>query len=172
MSVPMRRKRQRLSDDEARSIMAFGEYGVLVTGGTAADGYPYGVPLSYAFEACPAPGAPWGRIYFHGAPQGHKLDALAENPRVSFVVVAHNETAPELLTTLYRSAMAFGEARIAEDDDERRAGLEALGRRYCPGLDAKVAAEIEGSLARTAVVVMDVEELVAKEAIELVRARP
>lgn len=172
MTVPMRRKRQMLPDDETRAILLAGEYGVLGTAGTAADGYPYAVPLSYAYLPEPAPGAPAGRLCFHGALTGHRLDAVAEDPRVSFVVVGESSVAPERLTAVFRSAMAFGTARLAESDDERRAALEALGIKYYPGLEAKVAEEIEGALARTAVLVVDVAAVTGKEAIELTRARP
>ncbi len=48
--------------------------GVLAVAGD--DGYPYAVPLSFAYED--------GRILFHGALTGHKLDAIAREDKVSF----------------------------------------------------------------------------------------
>ncbi len=171
MFPDMRRKKQLLPPDESIAILAESLFGVLGTGGT--DGQPYAVPISYAYDGTPdaESGAPCGRIYLHCAVVGHKLDALAENPRVSFAVVGSNKTAPERLTTLFRSVIAFGTARHARDENEKRAGLLALGAKYCPGLDDLVAKEIDGSLNRTEVIAIDLEAITGKEAIELVHQR-
>lgn len=171
MFPDMRRKKQLLPYDECVAILREGLYGVLGTGGT--DGHPYAVPLSYAFDdnADPADGAPAGRIYLHCATAGHKLDAIAENPRVSFTVVGHNEVAPEKLTNIFRSVVAFGQARRARDVDEKCLGLVALGNKYCPGLDEFVTEEIVKAVGRTEVIVVDLEAVTGKEAIELTRER-
>lgn len=167
MGPAMRRAKQQLSNTEASAILLKGEYGVLGTVGT--EGYPYAVPLSYAYAA-DGPG-PLGSLYAHCAPVGRKLDALAADERVCFTVVGESSVAPEKLTALYRSVMAFGRARLAEDVQEKRTGLLALGAKYCPGLEAMVDDEIEKLIDRTAVLVIDVEEFTGKEAIELTRQR-
>jgi len=74
MFRPMRRKAQQLSEAEALDILEKGSSGVLAAAGD--EDYPYAVPLSYAY--CE------GRLYFHVARSGHKLDAIARNDKVSF----------------------------------------------------------------------------------------
>lgn len=171
MFPDMRRKKQMLSDQDSVDILTSGIYGVLGTTGT--DAWPYAVPISYAFDPTPdaEAGAPAGRIYLHSAVTGHKLGAIEENPHVSFAVVGHNEVAPEQLTNIFRSVIAFGCARRARDVDEKCTGLVALGAKYCPGLDDFVTEEIVKSLDRTEVIVIDLERITGKEAIELVRER-
>ena len=78
----MRRKDRALSEEAAVQILKDGEYGVLATCG--ADGQPYGVPLSYVYHK--------GKIYFHGAKTGHKLNNLSGSPKASFTVVGHTHT--------------------------------------------------------------------------------
>ena len=125
MFPDMRRKKQMLSDQDSVDILTSGIYGVLGTAGT--DAWPYAVPISYAFDPTPdaEAGAPAGRIYLHSAVTGHKLEAIEENPHVSFAVVGHNEVAPEQLTNIFRSVIAFGCARRARDVDEKCTGLVA-----------------------------------------------
>lgn len=158
MPPAMRRRKQELSHEEAVRIMEEGAYGVLGTAGT--DGWPYAVPLSYAWID--------GRIVFHCAPEGHKMDALRADARVSFTVVGFNEVRPEDYTNVYTSAIAFGTARIIEDDAEKRALCRAFALRYCAGLEEGVEEEIDKLIGRTAMVVIDVERLSGKQAIELV----
>jgi len=66
----MRRKKQLLPEDACIAILQKGTSGVLAVLGD--DGYPYAVPLSYVYHA--------GKLYFHCAKAGHKLDAIQSNP--------------------------------------------------------------------------------------------
>lgn len=169
MYPAMRRSKQQLPADECAAILDGATYGVLGTAGT--DGCPYAVPLSFAYDGTPADGAPAGRLYAHCATVGHKLDALAENPRVSFTVVAQSEPVPEKLTDRFRSVIAFGRARHAEGDEAADV-LRALGAKYAPGLDTMVAEEIEKTAHRTVALVIDIEHITGKEGLELLRERP
>ena len=78
---------------------------------------------------------------------------------------------PEEYTTYFRSAIAFGKARVLTDPAEMRKGLELLGERYRPGHPVELAAEIEKEFAAVAVIEMEIEHLSGKEAIELVNKR-
>lgn len=69
----MRRKNQLLSEEESLSILINGSSGTLALEGE--DGYPYAVPLSYTYND--------GKIYFHCAKTGHKLDLIKRNNKVS-----------------------------------------------------------------------------------------
>ena len=63
----MRRKRQALTQAQCQAILEQGSCGVLALSGDG--GYPYAVPLSYLYHQ--------GKLYFHCAKSGHKLDAPA-----------------------------------------------------------------------------------------------
>ena len=77
----MRRKNQALSREEAAAVLDRALSGVLALSGD--DGYPYAVPISYVYDG--------GKLYFHCAKSGHKLDALQRNPKASFCVVDQDQ---------------------------------------------------------------------------------
>ena len=75
----MRRIKQQLPDAEALEILANAKRGVLSM--TGDDGWPYGIWLNPHYRKED------GCIYFHGAKEGHKIDALRRDSRVSFTVI-------------------------------------------------------------------------------------
>ena len=159
MFPEMRRKIQQLPRAEAEEILRAGSSGVLALAGE--EGYPYALPISYVYHG--------GRLYFHCAPAGHKLDAIARCPKASFCVIAQDDVVPALYTTRYRSVIAFGTIRQLEDEQAMITALDVLGRKYAPDLDPS--AEIDGSLHRVCVLEMTIDHLTGKEGIELTRLR-
>ena len=159
MFPEMRRKAQQLPQAEAEEILRAGSSGVLALAGE--EGYPYALPISYVYHQ--------GRLYFHCAPAGHKLDAIARCPKASFCVIAQDDVVPELYTTRYRSVIAFGTIRQLEDEQAMITALDVLRRKYAPDLDPS--AEIAGSLHRVCVLEMTIDHLTGKEGIELTRLR-
>ena len=119
----MRRAERQLDDAQCERILAGATSGVLALSGDG--GYPYAVPLSYVYEK--------GRIYFHGAAEGHKADAIRAMPKASFCVVEADRVMPREYTTKYRSVIAFGEIREISDSGEKRRAVELLAHRYNPG---------------------------------------
>lgn len=87
----MRRKRQLLPTEESVAILERMTNGTLALHGD--DGYPYAVPVSYVYAD--------GKIYFHSAMQGHKVDAILRNDKVSFCVVEQDEVKPAEFTTYF-----------------------------------------------------------------------
>ena len=118
----MRRKNQELSREEAEAVLRRGTSGVLAVAGDG--GYPYAVPLSYAYAE--------GKLYFHCARAGHKLDALRRDPKASFCVIDQDQVVPEEYTTYFRSAIAFGTVRELTDEEEKRRAIELLALKYAP----------------------------------------
>lgn len=157
----MRRTKQELPFDECARILKEGSAGVLGTAGT--DGYPYAVPLSYVYLNGEGDSAP-GRIVFHCSQRGHKVDALRENPRASFCVIAQDDVIPIEFATHYKSVIAFGTVRFVEDATEKRGLLTALGAKYSPGLDVEAQEEIDRFIKATCVIVLDIERLTGKQA--------
>ena len=73
----MRRKQQALPYEESVTILESASSGVLAVLGD--EGYPYTVPLSYVYRE--------GKLYFHCASEGHKLDAIRGCDKASFCVI-------------------------------------------------------------------------------------
>ena len=160
----MRRKKQLLDEAAAEKILHDGSFGVLAVHGD--EGYPYAVPLSYAFveKTASTPAA----IVFHCAKSGHKLDAIERDPKVSFTVVAQNTIVPDEFTTYFRSVVAFGQAHVVEDPAARREAFELLAKKYSPDVshDAKDE-EIDNAGPRALIVRIDIEYMTGKQAKEL-----
>lgn len=157
----MRRSRQLLSREDCESILNEQTSGVLSVYGD--DGYPYGVPLSYAYAD--------GKLYFHSAKTGHKMDAVRKNNKVSFTIIAQDNIVPEEYTTHFRSVIVFGRVRILETDTEKRAAIEQLAEKYMPDLKEGRLQEIDREFSRLCMLELTIDHMTGKEAIELVRVR-
>ncbi len=157
----MRRNKQQLSEEKTIKILNEATNGILALDGD--EGYTYAVPLSFAYSD--------NKIYFHAALKGHKLDAIQNNDKVSFCVVAQDDVIQDTFTTHFRSAIAFGKIKIIEDDDdpEKRLGLELLADKYSPNVDIKSREkEINSKLKALVVIVLEIEHLTGKAARELI----
>jgi hypothetical protein len=117
-----------MSEHDAREFLAGKAEGRLATCDAA--GQPYITPLNYLYRE--------GKIYFHSKLTGRKLDNIAENSRVCFEVsetvkLTVNKERPCACSTRYSSVLAFGAARVIEDDAEKAAVLNLLVERYAAG---------------------------------------
>jgi len=155
----MRRKRQQLSDEESISILQQATAGTLALLGDF--GYPYSVPISYVYAE--------GRLYFHSALSGHKVDAIKNCDKASFCIIEKDDVKPQQYTTYYRSVIAFGRIHIVEDENEKLEAARLLGNRYNPNDDESLQKELEKGFSRMLVIRFDIEHLTGKEAIELVK---
>lgn len=156
----MRRIKQLLSDEDIAAVMKRGTNGVMACLGD--DDYPFAVPVSYAYEN--------GKVYFHTSKVGHKMDAIAKHPKVSFAVVDEDTIVSEEYTTYFRSVIAFGRARTVEGN-EWMEGFKALVEKYSGDQPEEAKRkEIQGCR-RAAIVAIDVEHITGKEAVEYVKAK-
>jgi len=148
-----------LPKESTEEILKNGLTGVLAV--TGDNEYPYVVPLNYVYED--------GKIYFHCARSGHKLDAIRRCSKVSFCVIDNDRIVPEQFTTDYRSAIAFGNAREVVDDIEKYRIMRLLNNKYAPGLFEEGEKEIQKDWKILCVILIEIEYLTGKEAIEQVR---
>lgn len=155
----MRRSKQLLNTDYAISMLDKATSGVLAVHGD--DGYPYAVPLSYVYHD--------GSIYFHSAMEGHKLDAIKNNDKVSFCVILRDKPVGEGFTTYFMSVVAFGRARIIEDAEEKQKTIEILSDRYFPDIKEASLEEIKQSNERFLMIEMKIEHITGKQAIEMAK---
>ena len=158
----MRRKRQQLTEEESIAILQKATAGTLALLGD--DDYPYAVPISYVYHD--------GKLFFHSAMAGHKVDAIRKCDKASFCVIEQDDIQPEKFTTFFRSVIAFGRIHIVEDEQEKLQMVRMLGNRYNPNQDEALQKEIESGFSHMLAIRFDIEHLTGKEAIELVRQRP
>lgn len=118
----MRRFKQQLTKEECEDLLRTVKRGVLSVQGE--DGYPYGVPINFVYRN--------GKICFHGAKQGHKIDALKKDSRVCFTLYDEGVPAEGKLGLNVKSVICFGRIRFVEDHQENIEIARALGYRYDP----------------------------------------
>ena len=157
----MRRSKQRLPREVAVEILERNTSGVLALSGD--EGYPYAVPMSYVYAD--------GKIYFHSAKNGHKIDAIQRNEKASFCVIDQDQIIPEKYTTFFRSAIVFGRLRLVEDMEEMRRIAAALAMKYSADFKEGIPKEINASIRNMAVLELTIDHITAKEAIELIKQR-
>ena len=117
-----------MSENDAREYLAGKAEGRLAACNAA--GQPYITPLNYLYRD--------GKIYFHSKLTGRKLDNIAENNRVCFEVsetvkLTVTNDRPCACSTRYSSVLAFGAARVIDDDAEKAIVLNLLVERYAAG---------------------------------------
>jgi len=147
----MRRKDKAMQDGAIIGLLQNAEYGVLST----VDGneQPYGVPLNYVLiNNC---------IYFHCALEGHKLDNLAANRKVSFCVVGRTKVLPAEFSTEFESVVVFGRASVIEGE-ERYQALNALIEKYSPEFVSEGSAYIEKFDSQTKLVRIEIQQMTGK----------
>ena len=152
----MRREKQQLSNREAVRILEEGKTGILAV--ISENGYPYTVPLNYVYYD--------GKIYFHSAKSGHKIDAIRDCEKVSFCVISKDDVIKEKLTTAYESAIVFGRARILTQEQEIVEAAKRFSLKY--NEDEELAdREIKNYWNSLCCVEIEIDHLTAKAGLEL-----
>lgn len=118
------------------------------------EGWPYIVPMNFGIHD--------GKLYFHCATEGTKLDLLKVNANVCFEVEANveirqGEQACEWSTS-FQSVVGFGHMMIVTSEEERREAIEALVAQYTD----RIVPVPEKIPANTIILRMDIESLTGK----------
>lgn len=110
MFRPLRRIKQQLSNEECITILENEVRGVLSVLGD--NGYPYGLPINYYFSKDE------NKIYFHGSREGHKIDAIKNNDKVSFCVYNKGVQTEGKRGLDFKSVIVFGRIKPIEDREK------------------------------------------------------
>ena len=119
---PMRRFKQATEPQENISILQTAYRGFLSVIGDG--GYPYAVPMNFVYAD--------GKVFFHCAKEGHKLDAIRSCDKACFTVLGNPVQEPGDWWYHVTSVICFGRVRILSDEAERLLRLRQLGRKYFP----------------------------------------
>ena len=146
-------------------LLAEAAHGYL--GAVRPDGWPVVVPLNFVYAD--------GRVYFHGAAEGEKMESLVADDRVTFTVADGFSIVPSYFrdprlacpaTQYYKCVMIRGRARVVEDAAEKAAALQAMMEKLQPeGGHEPITVDnpiYRKSLRSTAVVAIEVEEMTGK----------
>lgn len=151
MFRPMRRFKQGLSQGECDQVLREAPRGVLAVHGE--DGYPYAFPMDFLYLD--------GKLYFHCAQEGHKLDALAADERACFCVMDQGFRREGKWALNIKSVVLFGRVRAVEDPRRAREVLRLLGLKYYPTAEG-VDRELERDFHRVRMLELTVDHMTGK----------
>ena len=118
----MRRFKQQISDEECIEVLKNAKRGVLSLIGD--DGYPYGIPIDHWY--CEDD----GKIYFHGAKEGHKIDAIKACDKVSYCVYDEGYRKKGDWALNIKSVIIFGRIKLVEDEEKSKKICIAITRKF------------------------------------------
>ena len=147
----MRRFKQELPEQECLDILKEQPRGVLAVHGE--DGYPYAFPMDYIYLD--------EKLYFHCAKEGHKLDAILADNRVSFCVMDEGFRKDEDWALNIRSIVIFGRVKRMDNTDEILKVVRQLGLKYYPTSES-VEEEIHKAIARVQVLELSIDHMTGK----------
>lgn len=147
----MRRVGQEISKEECENILTNQPRGVLALLGDY--DYPYAVPMSHVYAD--------GKIYFHGAQKGHKIDAVNKYDKCSFCVLDEGVKAEDSWWYTFKSVIVFGKIKTLTDRNEKIEALTYLGDKFFPTHEDTVD-EINRLLEKTEVFEITIEHMSGK----------
>jgi nitroimidazol reductase NimA-like FMN-containing flavoprotein (pyridoxamine 5'-phosphate oxidase superfamily) len=152
----VRRQDRLLDEKNATDLLHSGEFGFLSMVETDAKGSgAYGIPISYVWDGGKV-------IYFHCAPEGHKLNCLRDNSRVSFCVVGQTNVIPHEFTIAYESILVRGTVVLDISAEERMRALELILDKYSPNDKVTGLKYAEKSFHLTAIIRLDISAVSGK----------
>lgn len=149
----MRRFKQQITEEESREVLRNAKRGVLSLLGE--DGYPYGLPINqwYCEED--------GKLYFHGAKEGHKIEAIKNCDKASFCAYDEGYRKDGEWALNIKSVIAFGRISLVEDEE--------VARKICTNLVGKfiddkeyLEKELKNALPRVQCLEMSIEHVTGK----------
>ena len=149
----MRRFKQQISDEECKRILVKEKRGVLSVLGD--DGYPYGMPLNHYYDEKE------NVLYFHGAKEGHKIDAIKKCDKVSYCVYENGVKKEGHWSLDVRSVICFGKMSIIVDLDKCIEISKNIWWKF--GSDEKeLEEEINNSSSRVMCLKLEIEHMTGK----------
>lgn len=148
----MKRAEKAMELADIELLLEHAKEGVLATSGE--DGYPYTTPLNYVYDK--------NALYFHSAIEGHKIENMVFNPKVSFCVLGETEILARKFSTKFASVIAFGTA-LELHDEEKVEALTLLVHKYSPDHVSKGIRYISSAVDTVKVYKIEIENLTGKK---------
>ena len=152
----MRRKDKEITDKVViEEILRQNEVGRLAT---AVDGEPYIVPMNFAYAR--------DKIYLHTHRNGKKITDIQRNPKVCFEVDSGEKVTGENpcdYSWMYRSAIAYGKARIIKSKDERLKALCVISEKYSFGKGKLITPELMEKFDHLWLIEISIDKMTGKQ---------
>ena len=149
----MRRFKQQLSEDECVEILKSAPRGVIAMNGE--NGYPYAVTINQYFDETD------GKIYFHGALQGLKVDLLEKDNRVCFTTTDEGHIEEGDWANTFKSVVCLGHVEEVNDVEKIYDRLRRLAKGFYPS-EESIENEIEKAGSRVKMYVINIDHMTGK----------
>ncbi len=149
----MRRFKQQVSETECIDILKSAKRGVLSV--ISDDGYPYGVPINHYY--CEED----GKLYFHGAKAGHKIDAIKACDKASYCVYNEGFRKEGDWALNITSVIIFGRISLVEDEEKARKICSELTKKFTDDQEY-LEKELQTSLRNVQCLELKVEHMTGK----------
>ena len=149
----MRRFRQEISREECIEVLKTAPRGIMAFHGE--NGYPYAIPLNQYYDERD------GRLYFHGAKEGLKLELMARDDKVCFTVTDEGYRREGEWALNIKSVICLGRLGIVTDGEKALEQCRLIAEKYYPSKEA-AAEEVLKAGSRANVLVMTIDRMTGK----------
>ena len=149
----MRRFKQEISKEECIQVLREAPRGVMAFHGE--NDYPYAVPLNQFYDEED------GKLYFHGAKEGLKLELLSRNNKVCFTIMDSGFKKEGEWPWYIRSVLCLGRVEAVENQEKVIEQCRKLAEKFYPTKES-IEKEIEKAGARVNMLCMTIDRMTGK----------
>lgn len=150
----MRRFKQQVSEDECRKILKEENRAAFSVIGD--DGYPYTIPINFYYDEAD------NKIYFHGAKEGHKVDAINQCNKVCFTTWNQGFKKEGHWEWNATSVVVFGKVNPVTEKAVMEDRIRKLAEKYYPTM-AEVEEEMNSpGIQRVQMYAIEIEHMTGK----------
>ncbi|HHT17752.1 MAG TPA: pyridoxamine 5'-phosphate oxidase family protein [Papillibacter sp.] len=149
----MRRIKQAVSEEACKKVLSEEKRGAFSIIGDG--GYPYALPINFYYDEEDR------RIYFHGAKEGHKADAIRACDKVCFTTWDTGFKKEGRWEYNVTSVIVFGRVRMINEKDIVEEKLRTLAAKYYPSIE-EAEEEIRHAIDRVQLYAIDIEHMSGK----------
>lgn len=150
----IRKIKNEINQEDVKELLKTSRRGILAMNGD--DGYPYAIPVNYFYDETE------GKIFFHGAKAGYKVDCLKSSDKVCFTVIGSEMIRAEAWAPYMQSVVVFGRCQLIDDKQIAMKRLKDFAMKYYPS-EEMVLDEIKADGKVTQMFEIDIEHMTGKE---------
>lgn len=158
MFRPIRKKKNELTLEDTKCLLHSSRRAVIAVNGD--DGYPYAVPINFLY--CEDE----GKIYFHGARVGHKVDSIKKCDKICFTVYGNESIKKEDWAPFVQSTVVFGRCALITDQERAIEVVRKFAAKYYPN-EELIEAEVKASGKAVQMFEITIEHMSGKEIQEI-----
>ncbi len=147
----MRRFKQELLENECIEVLENEPRGIMAVHGD--NGYPYAFPMNYIYID--------GKLYFHCAKEGHKIDAISADNKVSFCIIDKGFKKEGDWALNIKSVIVFGKIKKIDNIKKKVEILRQLGLKYYPTAE-DVEKEIDRFIEKVQILELEIDHMTGK----------